>query len=44
MMLACLAQEDFEGAAEQAIKSRWADQVGRRADRIAERIRTGFYA
>ena len=44
MMLACLAQEDFEGAADQAIASRWADQVGRRADRIAERIRTGFYA
>ena len=44
MMLACLAQEDFEGTADQAIASRWADQVGKRADRIAERIRSGQYA
>lgn len=43
MMLACLAQEDFEGAADQAIASRWADQVGHRAVRIAGRIRTGSY-
>ena len=43
MMLACLAEEDFEGAADQAIASRWADQVGHRADRIAGRIRTGSY-
>ena len=43
LMLACLAQEDFEGAADQAIASRWADQVGKRADRIAERIRSGEY-
>ncbi len=44
IMLSCLAQEDFEGAADQAIASRWADQVGKRADRIAERIRSGQYA
>jgi len=44
LMLACLAQEDFEGAADQAIASRWADQVGKRADRIADRIRSGVYA
>ena len=43
MMLACLAQEDFEGAADQAIASRWSDQVGHRAVRIAGRIRTGSY-
>jgi hypothetical protein len=36
--------EDYEGAATQALDSRWADQVGKRADRIAERIRTGEYA
>ena len=43
LMLACLAQEDFEGAAQEALSSRWADQVGKRADRIAERIRSGEY-
>ncbi|MEL0153165.1 MAG: hypothetical protein VW779_08065, partial [Halieaceae bacterium] len=43
MMLACLAQEDFEDAADRAIASRWADQVGHRAVRIAGRIRTGSY-
>ena len=43
LMLACLAEEDFEGAADQAIASRWADQVGHRAVRIAGRIRTGSY-
>ncbi len=43
-MINALMAEDYEGAATQALDSRWADQVGRRADRIAERIRTGEYA
>ena len=43
-MLAALANEDFETASEEALSSRWASQVGKRADRIAERIRTGVYA
>ena len=43
MMIASLAEEDFEGAAQEALSSRWADQVGKRADRIAERIRSGEY-
>jgi hypothetical protein len=30
--------------ADEALSSRWADQVGKRADRIAERIRSGQYA
>jgi lysozyme len=44
MMIASLAEEDFEAAADEALSSRWADQVGKRADRIAERIRSGEYA
>ena len=44
MMLAALGREDYEEAASEALSSRWAEQVGQRADRIAERIRTGVYA
>ena len=44
MMIASLAEEDWEAAADEALSSRWADQVGKRADRIAERIRSGEYA
>ena len=44
MMIANLAEEDWEAAADEALSSRWADQVGKRADRIAERIRSGEYA
>ena len=40
-MLAGLANEDFETASTVALSSRWATQDGKRADRIAERIRTG---
>ena len=43
-MLAALADEDFETASAEALSSRWATQVGKRADRIAERLRTGVYA
>ena len=43
-MINALMAEDYEGAATQALDSRWANQVGKRADRIAERIRTGEYA
>ena len=42
-MLAALSDEDFETASAEALSSRWATQVGKRADRIAERIRTGTY-
>lgn len=44
LMLAALAAEDYEEAANQALSSRWATQVGKRADRIAERLRSGEYA
>ena len=42
-MLATLSDEDFETASAEALSLRWATQVGERADRIAESIRTGTY-
>ena len=44
LMLSSLSAEDYSAAADEALSSRWADQVGKRADRIADRIRTGVYA
>ena len=43
-MLAALGEEDYAGAADEALSSRWAEQVGQRAERIADRIRTGACA
>ena len=43
-MLAALGEEAYAVAADEALSSRWAEQVGQRADRIADRIRTGAYA
>lgn len=40
-MLAALQAEDWDEAANQALDSRWANQVGDRADRVAELIRNG---
>lgn len=40
-MLAAVAAGDFEAAAEEALASRWARQVGPRAARIAAMIREG---
>lgn len=42
-MLAALAEKNYDLAASEALSSRWATQVGVRAERIAERIRTGSY-
>jgi lysozyme len=39
-MLAALEDHDFELAAEEALDSKWADQVGERADRIADLYRS----
>ena len=44
LMLSSLSAEDYSGAADEALSSRWAEQVGKRADRIADRIRSGVYA
>lgn len=40
-MLAALETGDYERAAAEALDSRWATQVGHRANNIAERIRLG---
>jgi lysozyme len=40
-MLAALEAGDYETAATEALDSRWAQQVGHRANNIAERIRLG---
>lgn len=40
-MLKALADEDFEKAADEALLSKWAYQVGNRAERIATLIRSG---
>lgn len=40
-MLASLKSGDFEAAAREALQSKWAEQVGARADRIAELFRRG---
>ena len=40
-MIAALERGDYEGAADQMLDSRWAEQVGYRAVRLAEMMRTG---
>lgn len=40
-MIAAIGCMDYEGAAEEMLDSRWARQVGRRAQRLAEMMRTG---
>lgn len=43
MMMSAMQRGDFEEAAKQALDSKWAVQVGRRANELAEQIRTGAY-
>lgn len=38
-MIACLSVEDYEGASEEMLDSRWADQVGKRATRLSEQMK-----
>ena len=40
-MLSALNRGDWETAASEALNSKWASQVGKRAERIAEMFRTG---
>jgi lysozyme len=40
-MIAALERGDYEGAADQMLDSRWAEQVGMRATRLAEMMRSG---
>ena len=39
MMNACIADGDWEGAAEQMIDSKWYRQVTNRAERLVQRMR-----
>lgn len=42
-MLAACRQNDWETAACEMVQSRWAQQVGARATRLAEQMRTGVW-
>lgn len=42
-MLACLQAGDYAGAAVEMLESKWAGQVGDRARRLAEQMRTGTW-
>ena len=42
-MLACLGRGDYDGAAREMLDSRWAGQVGRRADDLATMMRENRY-
>jgi len=39
--LALLAKGEYDGAADEMLRSRWASQVGKRALRLSEQVRTG---
>jgi lysozyme len=41
MMLSAVSLGNYETAAEEMMKSNWSDQVGRRAYRLSEQMRTG---
>lgn len=41
--LAAMERSDFQTAADEFMDSRWATQVGNRADEVCEMIRTGRY-
>lgn len=41
--LAAMEKSDFQKAADEFMDSRWATQVGNRADEVCEMIRTGRY-
>lgn len=43
-MLAALEAGNFQEAADEALDSRWAQQVGNRAEELARQFRTGEYA
>jgi len=40
-MWTAIEEEDFETAADEAMDSRWAKQVGRRAERLCQAMATG---
>lgn len=42
-MINCLAARDYHGAAKEMLNSKWANQVGNRADELAKQMVTGEY-
>lgn len=40
-MLDCCKAGDYDGAAEHMLQSKWAEQVGKRADRLSIQMKTG---
>lgn len=42
-MIRCIGSGDFESAANQMLNSRWAAQVGKRAVRLSDMMRTGIF-
>ncbi len=42
-MLAAIRDDDFDRAADEMLDSKWARQVGRRANRLAEQMRSGRF-
>lgn len=43
-MIAAIARKDYATAADQMLRSKWAQEVGARASRLASEMRTGVYA
>jgi lysozyme len=43
VMLSAMGRGDYAQAAIEALESKWAQQVGRRADRVSKMIMTGMY-
>jgi len=41
--LSAMERADYQAAADEFMDSRWAQQVGNRADEVCEMIRTGRY-
>lgn len=42
-MIAAVARQDYEAASVEMLSSKWADQVGARARRLAEQLRSGVW-
>ena len=42
-MINCLSVQDYHGAANEMLKSKWAKQVGNRANELAEQMKSGEF-
>lgn len=43
-LIAALRAQDYRRAADEMLDSKWAQQVGARAEELAKQMRTGFYS